>query len=351
MKRAFLLVLCCCALGAGCAEKSNAPAATADGITVTTKDVADELDAITANSDYLKNIDNGFKQQGQAVVGSAPGTYDAGFVAQVLTRQLQFALTHSEVERRQLEVSDDCKLAATNDLNRTLGQGDVQQGQATLAAFPEAYRNRLEGWYADQWALQSDLVHQPCGGQEVAKAYFDAHPEEFVQMCVSLISAGDQNTANSVVAQARAGGDFASLARQFSTDAQTASSGGDAGCHSVNEISPAFAATLQAAPTGAVTDPVATGNGSYVVFKVNDRKPAMFADVSAQAEQLAARDQAVEFRGWLQRAVEDAHITVDPRFGTFDPSTGSIQPPPVDNASNASNASSSSSEAPPASTP
>jgi hypothetical protein len=207
----------------------------------------------------------------------------------------------------------------------------------------------LEGWYTDQWELQADLVHQPCGGQDVAKAYFDAHPEEFVRMCVSLISAGDQNTANSVTAQARAGGDFASLARQFSTDAQTSGAGGDAGCHSINEISPAFSQVLQDTATGAVTDPVATGNGSYVVFKVTDRKPAAFADVSSQAEQLATRDQAVEYRGWLRHAIEDAHISVDPRYGTFDPSVGSIRPPAVD--SNASNASSSGSEAPPVSTP
>jgi len=61
VKRALVLVLCCCALGFGCAEKSNAPAATANGAAVTTKNVADELDAIKANPDYLKSIDDTLK--------------------------------------------------------------------------------------------------------------------------------------------------------------------------------------------------------------------------------------------------------------------------------------------------
>jgi hypothetical protein len=345
VKRALLLVVCCLALAPACAEKSNAPAASVNGVTVTTKDVVDELDAIRANPDYLENIDGQFKQQGSAVVGSAAGSYDAGFVGQVLMRQLQFALAHDEVERRQLEVTDDCKEAAKNDLIQSLGGGDEQKGQEQLAGFSADYRNKIEGWYTDQFVLQSDLVHQPCGGEAAGKAYFDAHPEEFVQLCVSVISLADENTANAVAEQARAGGDFASLAQQFSTDTKSGSMGGDAGCLYPSEISSVFAPTLQATATGAVTDPVTNNNG-FLVFKVTDRKPAAYSDVSSQAEQLALRDQSVEFGSWLRHAFEDGQVTVDPRYGTFDPSTYKITPPAVD-----SESSSSGSEAPPTSSP
>ena len=46
--------------------------------------------------------------------------------------------------RRNLEVSDECKASANNDLTQSLGQGDAQKGEATLAKFPEAYRTRKE---------------------------------------------------------------------------------------------------------------------------------------------------------------------------------------------------------------
>jgi len=342
VKRVLALVLCCCALAVACAEKSNAPAATVNGTTVTAKDLADELDAIKANPEYLNALDTQFKQSGQAAVGSAPGTFDPGFVGTVLFRQLQFALTHSEVQRRNLEASDECKASASNDLTQNLGQGDAQKGEATLAKFPEAYRNRLQGWYVDEWVLQADLVHQPCGGAGVAQAYFDTHPDDFTQMCVSLASVNDENLANSIVAQTRAGADFAALAQQYSTDAQTASGGGDAGCHLPAEFPSTIAPTVQATQVGGVTDPISDNGGGFYIIKVNDRKPQAFTDVSSEAEQLALRDQAVELRTWLSHALTDAKVTVNPRYGTFDPSTGQITPP----ASNSS-APGSGSQAPP----
>ena len=335
MKRALLLVLCCCALAAGCAETSNAPAATVNDATVTTRDVVDELNAINANPNYRNDIDNQFKQQGEAVVGSAPGTYDAGFVGQVLLRQMQFAITHAEVSRRNLQANDECRAAAKNDLVQNLGQGDVQQGEATLAGFPEDYRNRLEGWYVDEWLLQGDLVQQPCGA-DVARTYFDAHPDEFVQLCVSEIQVGDENTANSVAAQAKAGADFATLAQQYSTDEQTAGKGGDEGCGYPSQINSLVLPTLQQVPTGGVSDPISNNQGSFAIFKITDRKPSKFEDVSMLAQELAARDQAVQYRGWLSRALQDAKVTVDPRYGTYDPTTISIKPPETQASSSSS---------------
>ena len=349
MKRAFVLVLCCCALGFGCAEKSNTPAATANGSTVTTRDLSNELKAINANPNYRDSIDSQLKQQGQPVVGSAPGTFDSSFVAQVLLRQLQFALIRSEVQHRNLTVTDECRQAAKDALTLSVGNNDPQQGQATLAGFPESYRNQLEDWYADEYALQADLVGQPCGTTAVAQAYFDAHTQDFTQHCISLISVNDENVANSIVAQTRAGADFASLAKQYSTEPNTASAGGDAGCLFSYEFPTTLAPTVQGTQVGAVTDPISDNQGGFYIIKVNDRKPAAFADVATDAGRLAARDQSVQLGAWMQHALADAHITVDPRFGTFDPSTGTIKPPGANNSSSPPPATGS--EAPPATGP
>jgi parvulin-like peptidyl-prolyl isomerase len=348
VKRALVLVLCCCALGVGCADTSHSPAATANGSTVTTKDLRDELNAINANHEYLTSIDNALKQQGQAVVGTAPGTFDAGFVSQLLLRQLQFAVIHDEVQRRNLTANDECKKAAQDDLVLTMGQNDVQAGQATLAGFTDDYRNQLESWFLDEYLLQADLTNQPCGSDSVARAYFDAHPQDFTQNCVSVITVADENLANSIVEQSRAGADFAALAKQYSTDAQTASSGGDAGCHYPDEFPSTLAPTVEGTQVGGVTDPISDNVGGFAIIKVDDRKPAAYADVSSEAQQLAARDQSVELGSWLQHTLASAKVTVDPRFGTFDAQNGVINPPPGDKNSSST---SSGSEAPPAATP
>jgi foldase protein PrsA len=348
VKRALVLVLCCFALGAACAEKSNAPAATANGVTVTTQDLQRELNAINANHDYLTSIDTSLKQQGQAVIGSAPGTFDAGFVSQLLLRQLQFAVIHNEVQRRNLTPTDECRQAAQDDLVLTLGQNDVQAGQATLAGFSEDYRTQLQNWFLDEFMLQAALTNQPCGSDAVAKAYFDAHPQDFTQNCVSVITVDDQNLANSIVEQARAGGDFAALAKQHSTDTQTAGAGGDAGCHYPDEFPSTLAPTVEGTQIGGVTDPISDNVGGFAIIKVTDRKPAAYSDVSSEAQQLAARDQSVELGTWLQHELAGAKVTVDPRFGTFDPQNSVINPPP---GAKTSSSSSSGSEAPPATNP
>ncbi len=328
MKRALVLLFCACVLVPACASShAGEPAATVNGVTVTTQDVVDELNAINANKAYLNAIDQQFKQAGQAVVGSAPGTYDASFVGEVLQRQMQFALIHSEVEKRGLQASDDCKALAKNDLVNGLGQGDPQQGETTLDSFPETYRNQLEGWYNDQYVLQADLLNQPCGSVAVAQAYFNAHPDGFTQYCVSLISVDDENLANSIVAQARAGADFATLAQQNSTDTQTASAGGDAGCHELSEFPDTISPTVQSTPVGGVTDPISNNQGGFVIIKVTDKKPATFTDVQSEAQSLATRDQSVEFGSWLQKAQASSQVTVDPKYGTFDPATFSITAP------------------------
>lgn len=344
MKRALAFFICCCALAVGCGQGSAAPAATINGTSISTKDVVEELDAINSNQQYLQAIDTEFKQQGQSVVGATPGTYDAAFVAAVVRRQMQFALVHDEVVRRGLHADDICKQAAKNDLLQSLGASDVAQGQALYDSFPADYQARLRGWYEDEFALQADLAQQPCGSADVAKAYFDAHPDDFAQNCISLIAVNDQNLADSIVTEARAGADFATLAQQFSTDPQTAAAGGDAGCHTPDEFPSTIAPIVQGTAVGAVADPISNNQGGYVLIKINDRKPANFTDVGSRAEELAAQAQAVDFSAWLTKAQAASHVTVDPRYGTFDGSNFTINPPPLD-----SNAPSSNSGAPPAS--
>jgi parvulin-like peptidyl-prolyl isomerase len=330
VRRALALLFCACALATACGSShANEPAATVNGVTVTTRDVVDELNAISANKDYLSAIDQSFKQAGQAVVGSKPGTYDAGFVAQVVRRQMQFALIHSEVEKRGLQASDDCKATAKNDIVNSLGQGDAQQGQAVFDGFPDTYRNQLEAWYDDQYVLQADLVNQPCGSVAVAQAYFDAHKDDFAQYCISLISVNDQTLANNIVSEARNGGDFATLAQQNSTDSQTAAAGGDAGCHQLSEFPTTISPTVQGTPIGGVTDPISDNQGGFAILKLTDKKPAAFTDagVQSQAQDLATRDQSVELGSWLQKAYPTSQVTVDPRYGTFDQSTFNITAP------------------------
>src|SRR5689334_8242922 len=80
------------AAGAGCADDEGAaPAATANGIEITSQEVVDELEAIRGNEAYLARTEEQLSAQGMAVVGEEADTFDSAFVAQTLTNRILYA--------------------------------------------------------------------------------------------------------------------------------------------------------------------------------------------------------------------------------------------------------------------
>ena len=93
-------------------------------------------------------------------------------------------------------------------------------------------------------------------------------------------------------------------------------------------------------------DPIPGPNGLSIV-KLTDRQLATLDEARNEAEQLARSSASQAFGSWLQDARSKAKVTVDPRYGTFDPSRFQIDAPTLDLSSSApSGASSSSSDNP-----
>lgn len=342
VRRLAALALCTIAFGAACfGNSTSAPAAKVNGTSIPTKELVDELNAINANPDFIRSLEAGSPNSsgaatstGLTVVGSTPGTFDAAFVSQVLLRQIDYALIHAEVTRRQLALTDACRLTASNDAKLNLGQGNADTGQTLFEKFPKAYQDLLIQRTGDVIVLEAALSGQDCGSAVDAEGYYNAHQADFTKLCISLIAVNDQATADSVVAQARAGTDFAALATQFSVDPTSQAAGGAVGCRLPSEFNPTIAQLLQAAKTGDVLDPIPASTG-FSIVKVTDRQLASLDEVRSQAEELATSSQGQAFGNWLRDARAHATVVVDARYGTFDPATFSISPPALEAGSNA----------------
>ena len=217
-------------------------------------------------------------------------------------------------------MSDACKLTASNDAKLNLGQGDANTGQTLFDKFPKAYQDLLLARTGDVIVLESALSGQDCGSAVDAEGYYKAHQADFTKLCISLIAVNDQATADSVVAQARGGADFATLATQFSVDPTSQAAGGAIGCRLPSEFNPTIAQLLQAAQTGDVLDPI-PGSGGFSIVKITDRQLASLDEVRSQAEELATSSQGQAFGNWLRDARAHASVTARPRYGTFDPAT------------------------------
>jgi len=345
VKRVALLTLSLLAIASACGHTASAPAATVNGNRTSTQELVDELNAISANPDYITSLQSGAPSNGLTVLGSTPGSFDAAFVSQVLLRQMDYSLIRAEVANRHVSINDACKLQARNDALQNLGQRDATAGQALFEKFPKRYQDLLVQRNTDVLALEAALNGQTCGNSADAQSYYDAHHDQFTKLCISLIAVTDPAQADSIVAQARGGADFAALVRQFSVDSTSKAQDGALGCRLSSAFNPTIAGLLNAAKTGDVLDPIPGQNGLSIV-KLTDRQLAPFDEVRDQVQQMVESAAGQAFGTWLQGARSNARIDVDTRYGTFDPAKFQIDPPPIDQSNGSSSSASSSSQNP-----
>jgi parvulin-like peptidyl-prolyl isomerase len=323
-----------------CSNSSSAPAATVNGVEIPTKDLVDELNAIGANGDYVATY------QGN-VHGSTPGSFDAAFVAQTLVQQINYAMLHAEYAKRNLQPNDECKQQARNEVLLQLGNGDADKGQSLFDKFGRDYQDLLVRRNVELLAVTYDLDGQTCPKVDNGPGYYEAHPEAFTKVCIQAIAVADQATADTVVAQARGGADFAQLASATSIDEQSKATGGDIGCAPPSQYTPTVAAALEVAKVGDVLDPFSLQQG-FAVFKVYDIQPLSLQEAQTSAEELAtlAINRNIDIAKWIRQARSGAVITVDARYGTFDTKNFTIDPPASSASSGSGSSSSSSTDAP-----
>ena len=150
---------------------------------------------------------------------------------------------------------------------------------------------------------------------EDVKTYFEEHKESFAtpeQVEASHILVGDEATAKEVIEKLNAGEDFATLAKEYSTDTSNAEKGGELGYFGRGEMVAEFEDAAFAMNVGDVSkEPVETEFG-YHIIKVTDKKEAKEADFETSKEQ--ARDMLVEERvneqysNWVNEKMEEYDI-------------------------------------------
>jgi parvulin-like peptidyl-prolyl isomerase len=313
---------------AACGDSSE-PAATVDGTEISQQQVVDELEAIRGNTDYLAAIEATPTPEGPQtpVTGEGEDAFNSAFVAQQLANQIQYTLVTNEVDRRGLDADDECRAAARASVVQRLAQASPSgDGEDVLAAFPESYQGYLVDREADVLLLQGDLIEQPCVADDAVGAYYDAHPEEFEQACSSHILVETEAEAQEIAGQLAGGADFAALAQERSTDTGSAAQGGSIGCVGRGELVPEYETALFGQPVGVVGAPVQSQFGFHVI-RVDSRELPPLEEVRDSVAAVIAQDAQEAFGTWFRGAVADADVSVDPRYGTWDPSTAGIARP------------------------
>jgi len=179
------------------------------------------------------------------------------------------------------------------------------------------------------WQATLNIANAAGPGIEAA---YDAHAELLAhELCTSHILVNGQSEANEIMGLLSDGADFAALAQERSQDPGSGALGGSLGCVPTG----AFVAEFERAVLGALAQggvvpgetlvgPVPSQFGFHVI-RIDEIKAGVvpvFAEAGPQAlPQL------------VSMATMTREISIDPRYGTWDPILGQVSPPdgPIEN--------------------
>ena len=140
------------------------------------------------------------------------------------------------------------------------------------------------------------------------------------ELCTSHILVSTRDDADEVIDLLAAGSDFAELAGQVSQDPGSGSQGGSLGCVPTGAFVPMFErATLGAIAAGVtLVGPVPSQFGQHVIRidEVRPTEPVAFEDLGSRAVNVL-----------LSIASMTREVSLDGRFGTWDPVVGRVSQP------------------------
>lgn len=313
MKRLAALVVVAAAVLGGCGTFETY-AAEVNGERITQGELNRELEAILENEDYLEQVDQGFASRGgEPAVGEGRDTFNTVFVAAVLDRRIGFELIHQEVVRRKIPISAERRRETRERLEESYGK-------EIFEAFPKAYRDDLVRIFSEVAALQEALGEADVDAAAV-RSFYEENPEAFQQSCVRHILVDTEAKAAELKARIAAGEDFAAVAMAESTDNQvpngSAQQGGDLGCVPRGSLVPEFEAAMEGLAPGQVSDPVQTQFG-YHLIEVRERKVLSLEEATPQIRESLQSSRVDPVQQFVNEALADAEIKVNPRYGTFE---------------------------------
>ena len=152
---------------------------------------------------------------------------------------------------------------------------------------------------------------------EEIQEYYDANEAQFteeasVRASHILFNVDDKATAETVLAEIQAGGDFASLAKEYSQDTASAEDGGDLGWPTTPYV-PEFQAAADELEVGQTSALVETTFGWHIirVTEVRGQRVKPIEEVSEQIEQILIQQHNADvYQEFLDELRADAEIVI-----------------------------------------
>jgi parvulin-like peptidyl-prolyl isomerase len=255
----------------------------------------------------------------------AVGQDRPAFQRQVLSRLVNREVLQAAADREGVTVDDGDVDAQLEDFAEQAGGEEALEEQAAQNGIaPQDLQPFLRDVVLEQ-ALGDALTEDEDVPQEQLEGLYQQNIAQYDRVRSRHILVEDEALARSLLAQVREDPDtFADLAAENSIDTSNKDQGGDLGLQGKGQFVPEFEALLFSAEPGTY-DVVQTQFGWHVVH-VQERETTSLRDATPELRRAALQEQRADATGTLLRDVAgDLGITVNPRFGRWDPETGSIE--------------------------
>jgi hypothetical protein len=156
-----------------------------------------------------------------------------------------------------------------------------------------------------------------------SQADFEANKDQYATIDTAHILVKDQAQAQKIADEATTA-NFADLAKKYSEDPGSGKQGGDLGPIPASGLVPEYSQAVLGAQPGDIIGPVQSQFGWHVIW-VKDITYPTYEEAKAQAAQSGSNASA--FQPWMEKVLNDSGVEVNPRYGTFDASTGQVAAP------------------------
>jgi parvulin-like peptidyl-prolyl isomerase len=249
----------------------------------------------------------------------------AAFQRQALARLINRQLLEAAAEREGVTVTRGDVDEQLERFAEQAGGREVLEAQAAASGVsPQDLPRFLRDVVLEQ-SLGDALTEDEQVPAEQLRELYTQNLPQYDRVRSRHILVEDEAQARDLLGQVREDPSrFADLAAEFSIDTSNKDSGGDLGLSGRGQFVPEFEEVLFSAEPGSY-EVVQTQFGWHVV-NVIERDTTTLEEARPELRRVALQEQRQEAVGaLLQEVAQDLGVTVNPRFGQWDPETGTVQ--------------------------
>ncbi len=241
------------------------------------------------------------------------------FKRRLLESMIDNILVRQGAEERGIVVTDEEIDAQLEELKASFpSEDDFEIALADANITLDALRQQIHDQLVTQ-RLMEELVGSDLVTKSDIDAYYEDHREDFSQHATTrashiLFDPDDKETAEEVLAEIKAGADFAELAEKHSKDPVSGAQGGDLGWSDPQQpFVPEFQAALDELEVGEISELVETEFGWHIIIvedKIEERQQPL-DEVSSQIEQLILQERNIDaLQSFLDEIRERSEIEI-----------------------------------------